>query len=209
MGVGRLIQIGQQAETTPQVLTTSTRPRHVRVVDRGAVVITDRASGSSWHLDANRVAGEALVERLERATALRKDGLAARTLVELLDTIHADRVACAEDVAVRDRLRLERAGRGPVFDRPAVHRNRTGSWYVCPVTLRHWGLLPETTQRVVRSWQAVGDVFDVFYLGDELPSDPSGRRLRAADGPPGTCLIGAISREGTAADWFVLDRWSH
>jgi hypothetical protein len=110
-----------------------------------------------------------------------------------------DRLAYAREIARERGLRLDAMGRGPLVDRPTVHYRDRLPWSLTPVAPYVTEELPHRAASVIESWNGSGWVFDRLYVADEPVS--SGHF-------PVHSLIGAVSPDGRAAEWFTLDRWA-
>jgi hypothetical protein len=157
------------------------------------------ADDEVWHLDLCHGRADALFTELEAAVAAGRDRRARRLRAAWIRQVHADRIAWARQTA-RDRgLRMDLIGRGPVIDRPTVHYRDRLPWYLTPVSRYLDRRLPDRASSVLDGWNGTGKVFDSLCVADEPVS--SGHF-------PAHCLIGTISPDGRAGDWFVLDRWA-
>jgi hypothetical protein len=107
----------------------------------------ERRPGAGIDTDARRL------QPRSRGTAL-----APRTRATHLKTI-----------ARAEGLHLERAGRGPLFDVPVLHRQRRLAWRIYPLDALHGIDLPERAARLKASWDRHG-VFTRYYLADEIPA---------------------------------------
>jgi hypothetical protein len=155
------------------------------------------ADDEVWHNEHQRA--DQLLEALEKALVTGKIRRAERIRAAWLNRVHADRLAWARATARERGLRLDPIGRGPVVDRPTVHYRDRLPWYLTPVNRYSDDRLPTRTTAVLDGWNGTGKVFDGLCIADEPIS--SGRF-------PVHSLVGAITPDGRAGDWFVLDRWT-
>jgi hypothetical protein len=157
------------------------------------------ADDEAWHVELCHGRADALFVRLEAAVAAGRDRRAARLRAAWVRQVHADRIAWARQTA-RDRgLRMDLIGRGPVIDRPTVHYRDRLPWYLTPVGRYLDVRLPDRATSVLDGWNGTGKVFDSLCVADEPVN--SGHF-------PAHSLIGTISPDGRAGEWFVLDRWA-
>lgn len=180
---------------------------HLRLVEPAAptYLIEEVEPATDWYGEAHRRRGESLLAKIERAVATGARRREARLRRQLMAVIHQDRVAQVCAVARTCALRLEPVGWGELLTEDATYCPRRSPWRVTPLDGTNHDLLPVHARAVRDSWAAHGDPFDMYYVADEVPdvSDPALGVPRR----PESYLVGAISRDGREADWFVLDRW--
>ena len=152
-----------------------------------------------WHDDLLHVRADAVFEGYEGALASNRPRRAAKLMGQWLHLVHQDRLVYLRQIARERGLRLEPIGRGPIVDRPRVHYRDRLPWYLTPVGRYADQRLPERANDVVETWNGAGTTFDGLFIADEPVS--SGHF-------PVHDLIGAVSVDGRAGDWFVLDRWA-
>jgi hypothetical protein len=154
---------------------------------------------NAWQSERFQHRADELFTALEDAVKRGRDKKAERLRAAWLHQVHLDRIAWARETARERGLRMDPVGRGPVVERPTVHMRDRLPWYLTPVGRYRDRRLPDRAAEVLDTWNGSGSVFDGLYVADEPIS--SGHF-------PVHSLIGAISSDGRAADWFVLDRWA-
>lgn len=157
------------------------------------------ADDETWFSDRIRGRADELLASLEAAVTSGRLRRAERLRAAWIHQVHLDRIAWAKRTAAERGLRLDPIGRGPVIDRPTVHYRDRLPWYLTPVTRYLDRRLPDRASAVLDGWNGTGKVFDGLCVADEPVS---------SDHFPAHSLIGTISPDGRAGDWFVLDRWA-
>lgn len=157
-----------------------------------------RHPDQEWHSARNRDRANAQLQRLSDAIASGNTKRADRLRSAWLHTLQADRLSRARAVSCEQGLRLDAIGRGPLCDNSTTHYRDRLPWGVTPLATYGDDRVPDRAAAVIDEWNGAGDVFDAYFLADEPPSNS----MRAQS------LIGAISPDGTTAEWFVLDRWA-
>jgi hypothetical protein len=152
-----------------------------------------------WHDEALHGRADALFSVYEEALASNRPRRASKVMGHWLHVVQLDRVAYLRHIALERGLRLDPIGRGPIVDRPRVHYRDRLPWYLTPVGRYADRRLPDRANDVVETWNGAGTTFDGLFIADEPVS--SGHF-------PVHDLIGAVSADGRAGDWFVLDRWA-
>ena len=174
-------------------------PPNVRLVAVAQRTVHVGEGDTGWHTDRFRSRAERLLDAWEAALAAGKTRRAARLRSAWMHAVHQDRLAYAREMARLKGLRLDPMGRGPVVDHPVVHYRDRLPWSLKPLGPYDLEELPDRAASVVETWNGSGWVFDRLYVADEPVC--SGHF-------PTHSLIGAISPDGRAADWFALDRWA-
>lgn len=252
----------------------TTEPPRVVIVDREPVGLVAVGDGrptpdfaglpylqtTTWTAPAARRRALDLYDAYLRALEHDRPRRAARLWTRFAATVRGDRIALARRIAAANGLGLERAGRGPLFDRPVVHRQHRAAWKIYPLEALHGIELPPRAASIKQTWEGAGSPFARWYLADEIaePASTAADRLatvraaraaaklaaataagagslaltagRAAGGaaralvsmpavvaskathaivPPDPCLIGVVSVDAEAGEWFILDRWRH
>lgn len=174
-------------------------PPAVRLVPVPQRTVHVGEGDTGWHVDRLRGRAAELFEAWEKALAGGKKHRADRLRAAWIHTAHVDRLAYAREIARERGLRLDAMGRGPVVDIPTVHYRDRLPWALTPLGHYDADRLPHRAESVVEAWNGSGWVFDRLYIADEP----------ACSGHfPAHSLIGVISPDGRAAEWFVLDRWA-
>lgn len=176
----------------------SQAPPTIRVLP-GAQTVHVCAEDECWHSHRCHGRADELFERLEDALVSGSSRRADRLRARWLHQVHLDRIAWAKATATERGLQLDPIGRGPVIDRPTVHYRDRLPWYLTPVNRYLDRRLPDRASSVLDGWNGTGKVFDGLCIADEPVT--SGHF-------PAHSLIGAISPDGRAGDWFILDRWA-